>query len=882
MWRSRLPNQIRDFFSHQSAVMEKSLGHPTVKTCKTSLRGCKMSLIARANYWRRRKSKQALLLALFLITMMLYGNSKLYHGKSKRSLTERPTMHTFFDSNDVSDVEILGLWNDEWTRSGFTTKILLLEDMKGHPDFEDMMKTIETHWSGDETKSLYRWLAMSASDGGWFSSFDTLPTKYPFTDGKDLPHDGALTLFQGNIPSLVSGSVEEWDRVTKLLLGAIPRIEGKPITDIRALEVLRNEDNQGINFLYPPEDVHVGFVYDSPRQVNCGVMSKVKAINFTPKSVQDAVISNLYPVELSGDVLTGLPERKEAFSTFLNDWKSQCEPNIRAEDVSAENELQENKGMENEQREVIGTHAEHQENMAVENGRQETIEIGGDRPIMHTFFHPSPLDTNEIDVNNQLKLWKEEWGKIGFDTVILTLDDAKKNPNFEEFEAIMTPLYGNTGFEALCFYRWLAMASCGGGWLSDYDILPTNFPISEGSVLPIHGKFISYQSYVPSLMSADEQEWKRVSRLLIGAIPRIKDLPGDANLPVTDLYAFNVIKNEGKHGILFVPLTIGVQDGYIYREPNKVHCRKMSIGRAVHMSRAPIHKAIVDGVYPIEVVPDDPRGVKSRVEAKGAEIFMNDWRSQCTTVLSTPRPIMHTFFSSSLPTDDAVLQLWRETWTSAGFDPVVLTIDDARKHPNFEEVEREMTLLHDKIDHDTSYFYRWLAMAVSGGGWISDYETLPIAFPVEAGLKLPNEGKFTLFQNDIPLLMSGSEGEWDRVSKIITDVIPGIKVGFRNDLYAFNILKTEHNDGVIFNGDLLGKLILRGFAYIQGEQRKVDCAVIDQTIAVHMDNSAVHASKVDGSYPIEIREDDPNRSGDAEACRVFFADVQSQCGIKDS
>jgi len=49
-----------------------------------------------------------------------------------------------------------------------------------------------------------------------------------------------------------------------------------------------------------------------------------------------------------------------------------------------------------------------------------------DRPKIHTFFH----DLGAQQEYEVLQLWKDEWWKAGFDPIVLTLDDAKKNPFF--------------------------------------------------------------------------------------------------------------------------------------------------------------------------------------------------------------------------------------------------------------------------------------------------------------------------------------------------------------------------------------------------------------------------------------------------------------------
>jgi len=90
-----------------------------------------------------------------------------------------------------------------------------------------------------------------------------------------------------------------------------------------------------------------------------------------------------------------------------------------------------------------------------------------ERPVIHTFFHSRGKVEEAV-----LQVWKREWSNYGFETKVLTIEDAKKHPDFEKVESIMEPLHTKMGYDALCFYRWFAMAASGGGWMSDHDTFP--------------------------------------------------------------------------------------------------------------------------------------------------------------------------------------------------------------------------------------------------------------------------------------------------------------------------------------------------------------------------------------------------------------------------
>lgn len=133
------------------------------------------------------------------------------------------------------------------------------------------------------------------------------------------------------------------------------------------------------------------------------------------------------------------------------------------------------------------------------------------------------------------------------------------------------------------------------------------------------------------------------------------------------------------------------------------------------------------------------------------------------------RPIIYTFFQSSdslncLPasdfpeneSDNLLLGLWKEEWSFAGWNPVVLTLEDAEKHVDYEKLKAEL----DSLRLDTFgnlIFSRWIAMAAVGGGWYADYDAFPIReFPSD----LPNNGRMTVYDIASPTLASGSAAEW--------------------------------------------------------------------------------------------------------------------------
>ena len=146
---------------------------------------------------------------------------------------------------------------------------------------------------------------------------------------------------------------------------------------------------------------------------------------------------------------------------------------------------------------------------------------GTDKPIIYTFYStidPSIKHTGMTDSADEslLQVWKEKWTEAGWDARLLNLDDAKRHPKFSEFDEKLQKISlngPNEYYNQLCYYRWLAMAEVGGGWMSDYDVLPMN--IHGHNHYNKDGNFTVYGGSAPCLMSGSESEWERMAFLIL-------------------------------------------------------------------------------------------------------------------------------------------------------------------------------------------------------------------------------------------------------------------------------------------------------------------------------------------------------------------------------
>ena len=271
----------------------------------------------------------------------------------------------------------------------------------------------------------------------------------------------------------------------------------------------------------------------------------------------------------------------------------------------------------------------------------------------------------------------------------------------------------------------------------------------------------------------------------------------------------------------------------------------------------------------------------------------NNWKNY-TTSPTDPKPIIYTFFSPKLRKEgdraedtsehEKLLHVWKTLWKESGWEPRLLTMDDAKKHPDFKKYSdllqnSDYNNLWDQ-SYDSLCFFRWLAMASHGsGGWMADYDTFPMGITVTTGLNLPNNGQFTSYNMHVPALLSGTAEEWERVSHLLFDQVAkekkepvdGVPQNGYSDMLAFRDLHDDDPDSVIFK---IPMHVLDVYPYkvnTKDESNIVDCYVqFERNIWVaHLSHAATTLAIEENKLHITNQEDGAN-ARDAFAWELFF------------
>ena len=89
---------------------------------------------------------------------------------------------------------------------------------------------------------------------------------------------------------------------------------------------------------------------------------------------------------------------------------------------------------------------------------------------------------------------------------------------------------------------------------------------------------------------------------------------------------------------------------------------------------------------------------------------------------------MYTYCNTTgLPShENMMIKQWTSFWEKEGWDPIILTIDEAKKHKDYSKYESLLNNLKFSSNQQQGY-YRYLAMtSTPGADWFVEIHTLPL------------------------------------------------------------------------------------------------------------------------------------------------------------
>lgn len=259
------------------------------------------------------------------------------------------------------------------------------------------------------------------------------------------------------------------------------------------------------------------------------------------------------------------------------------------------------------------------------------------KPIMSTFFTPVKggcCGMSEQGHLNLVKAWEDAWQSWGWDTRVLTEEDAREHPRFDEMELALSQSDVNE-YNHRCFWRWLAMANNDNpmsGWMSDYDAFPLLLTGEVGYELMSMDGFKSWSVHVPTLIHADKLSWERMIDYMIKVIT-----PDLAVEMITDMLVLEYLHNTFSEKELNIKTwkVMTYEGAYVYKrneESNKVEidCDGANFALASHLSHHDTRKAVLHGLFPrLEGMEDGDVEAGTERRAEAATIMMENYRTKC-------------------------------------------------------------------------------------------------------------------------------------------------------------------------------------------------------------------------------------------------------------
>jgi len=228
-----------------------------------------------------------------------------------------PVMHTYIeelgggDTGDIARMKVV--WSEWWRSQGWTPRILTLADARRHPRYEALRDRFLRVPLGTNVKydlaCYIRYVAMAAVGGAWMSDYDTIPLDFP---PSGLPHGGRFTVWQSHVPSLLSGSPSEWERIVDLLVHTAETEHGNAslFSDMLSLhELLKTEARRKALSLYWGQTVlPASTIIRHPER--CSLSRGYWAVHFAHAYLGERQIS--------------ITKRPEVMNSTLRLWKSAC------------------------------------------------------------------------------------------------------------------------------------------------------------------------------------------------------------------------------------------------------------------------------------------------------------------------------------------------------------------------------------------------------------------------------------------------------------------------------------------------------------------------------------------------------------------------------
>ena len=172
----------------------------------------------------------------------------------------------------------------------------------------------------------------------------------------------------------------------------------------------------------------------------------------------------------------------------------------------------------------------------------------------------------------------------------------------------------------------------------------------------------------------------------------------------------------------------------------------------------------------------------------------------------------------------AMIALWMRNWFHHGRDPMLLTLSDAQKHPNFKHLDtlfKSFPTVNNPA-YEIACYHRWLALVVAGGGTLMDFDILATGafdFGESVETSCGKRAPLTSYFDYEPMITHGSPEEVQRFINVLAsyelqsnDMINGkphisdmlITHKRRDELFGNNYI-TESKSAIHFSSEQISQ-----------------------------------------------------------------------------
>lgn len=254
---------------------------------------------------------------------------------------------------------------------------------------------------------------------------------------------------------------------------------------------------------------------------------------------------------------------------------------------------------------------------------------------------------------------------------------------------------------------------------------------------------------------------------------------------------------------------------------------------------------------------------------------------------NSTKVVIYTFYSRIERTSkaegnhEAILENWKNSWRDMGWEPRLLTMKDAKKHPNYKNFKNVLDRL--PLDgksgavgeYNKMCYYRWLAMS-NVGGWFADFDTVPLRRPTKQDYEDSIQGKFNVYHRfHVPALVSGSKEEWNRMTSLLIEsglnflnhVSDSDDYKLWSDMVALQyVVANDLCDCNVHNKVAEGRFFLDGKPVQPRE-----CWSYRKDIAAHFSHDAMKFGVLPDGYGVKSRD---------VIIKDWFETYKQKCGIQ--